>query len=117
MRNKFILFLCLYLASAVLVVGLALPPYISAIRAVKSDGIAFQKSVAYYQEQEQAWAPDLDDDAKIAFADSNQLSSDQVNAAFYKNVLYSYILASVAYWIIVVGLLLFWKQKDVQANG
>jgi hypothetical protein len=46
MKNKFILFLCLYLASAVLVLGLILPSFNSARQAVSNDNAAYKRDNA-----------------------------------------------------------------------
>ena len=46
MKNKFILFLCFYLASAVLVLGLILPHYNTARQAVSNDNAIYEKDSA-----------------------------------------------------------------------
>lgn len=118
MKNKFILFLCIYLASAVLVLGLILPHYNSARQAVSNDNAAYiQDGAAYnaaYENDEVAFENDV---AQYVSNDRLQLSVDMPRLTRYENMLYVYALISVAYWIIVVGLLIYLKPKDVQANG
>lgn len=118
MKNKLTLFLCIYLATAVLALGLILPSYFSARRSVTSDVVLMQNAYAEWKEAEQAWDNvEENEAAALVFADHEQLESDDARVNLYGNMLYTFVLASIAYWIIVGGLLLFWKQKDVQAKG
>jgi hypothetical protein len=50
------------------------------------------------------------------WSDQLRLSIDKGGLIRYENMLYVFALSSVAYWIIVIGLLYVLKQKDVQAK-
>jgi hypothetical protein len=76
------------------------------------------------------WPPPLTDIDAIAWekaggyppfnwqwGDQLRLSIDKGGLIRYENMLYIFVLLSVAYWIIVIGLLVFLKPKDIQVRG
>jgi hypothetical protein len=186
MKKKFILFLCIYLSSAVLVVGLMLPYYNTAKQAVSDDNSVYirdeTRQAAYdnwlksdeaikiqqhnddlvaehNKQQQQIWAaappsdrpgyiappdtpissinwfpgldlelpyPQLADINAIAWEkagggtssytwqkdDWAKLNVDNLILGSYGHMFYEFLIASIAFWIIVIGLLFFLKPKE-----
>jgi hypothetical protein len=50
------------------------------------------------------------------WSDQLRLSIDRGNLIHYESMLYIFLLASVAYWIIVIGMLFYLKPKDIQVR-
>jgi hypothetical protein len=113
MKSKFILFLCFYLASAVLALGLVLPSYVSTTKTT----VSLQKLMSYEMTQagknQAAAEGETGADQAVEYkVIADQFLSAHATATLYGHILYDYAVASTAYWIVVVGLLFASKQKQ-----